>query len=547
MDKQFLKRLVEAHSWLGLIVSALLFVVFFAGSITLFKEEIHQWAFQPHYQLPAHSQSGKDQALPISAVFARVMQAKPFDAKRRATLVMPSEHMPYYRLRAHFFTVPERGDVAAEPVTKSKISTVIISPTTGEIIGDDDQFFLAKFIYRLHYQLNSSFGYEVIGFVTLFFFFALVSGIVIHARKLLSQFFRYQPAQDKRRKYLDMHTVIGVMTLPFTVMYAISGLIFNLLIIYQIAFVVVLYQGDEQTFREDSGYLSVSQPWQDKPWSSPDIDLLFSQTVAKYQQQPSSIRMFNYGDEGAAIHFRGESKSGFGQRFEVAYRIGQGPSAILFQQDSEHSNALKSGLAVVSTLHFGNYAGTDLRLIYFLLGLGVCVLIVTGNLLWIDKKARQRKSSAKTVALVTHFTLLGSVGVVLATVVAFLAERLLPPQLPAQLPVQVAERSDWLVYSFVLTLGITGLYLLYCTKKDNTKRCLSGLLGLSSVLLLGLVFHDWLVLSEVIIGLWHQGVKTVLVVDIGLLVVGIVLGYSGWRLHNKAGVQGGGRVPVVEY
>lgn len=531
MDKQSLKRLVEAHSWLGLMVSALLFVIFFAGSVTLFKEEINQWAFQPHYQL------SQGQRLPVSEVFAKVMQTKPFDAKSRATLVMPTEHMPYYQLRARFFI--DDNAKAEGSQGKTQQSAVFINPATGKIIGHDQQFFLANFIYRLHYQLNTSYGYELIGFVTLFFFFSLVSGIFIHARKLVSQFFRYQPQQDKRRKWLDMHNLIGVMTLPFTVMYAISGLIFNLLIIYQIAFVVVAYQGDEQQLREDSGYFSVSQQLskrlperlpeqeqkqeQEQPWQSPDIDGLYQQVVEKYQHQPESIRMYNYGDKNAAIHFRGEEKEAFGQRFEVAYTLSD--NKVLFQKDSEHPNAMSRGLAVMAKLHFGNYAGPDLRLIYFLLGLSVCVLIVTGNLLWIDKQARKRNSSAKTVSLVTGFTLLGSVGVVLATVVAFLTERLLPVDLP--------DRSSFMVYSFVLSLVVTAVYLYFARPDDNNKnQCLSRLLGLSSLLLFTLVLLDWVLLREVIAGLWYQGVKTVLAVDAGLMVIAAILGHSAVRLGS---------------
>ncbi len=44
MNKEFLKGITEAHSWLGLIISGLLFVVFFAGAIALFRAEITQWS-----------------------------------------------------------------------------------------------------------------------------------------------------------------------------------------------------------------------------------------------------------------------------------------------------------------------------------------------------------------------------------------------------------------------------------------------------------------------------------------------------------------------
>ncbi|MCJ8267996.1 MAG: PepSY domain-containing protein, partial [Psychrosphaera sp.] len=190
MSRQFLRRLTEAHSWLGLMASTLLFVIFFAGSVTLFKEEIHQWAFQPHYQLD------QGQPLPVSKIFAAVMKAQPFDPKGRVTLVMPNQHMPYFQLRARFLNA-------------HKFTKVVIDPTTGAIVDDNIQFFLSTFIYRLHYELNVSFGYELIGVVTLFLFFMLVSGVLIHARHLISRFFRYQPDKQKRTKLLDMHTVIG--------------------------------------------------------------------------------------------------------------------------------------------------------------------------------------------------------------------------------------------------------------------------------------------------------------------------------------------------
>ncbi|WP_394392147.1 PepSY domain-containing protein [Shewanella woodyi] len=49
MNKEFLKRITEAHSWLGLIISGLLFIVFFTGSISLFRNEIALWSILPHH------------------------------------------------------------------------------------------------------------------------------------------------------------------------------------------------------------------------------------------------------------------------------------------------------------------------------------------------------------------------------------------------------------------------------------------------------------------------------------------------------------------
>ena len=43
MNKEFIKRLTLAHGWIGLVFSSLLFIIFFAGSIALFRQEITLW------------------------------------------------------------------------------------------------------------------------------------------------------------------------------------------------------------------------------------------------------------------------------------------------------------------------------------------------------------------------------------------------------------------------------------------------------------------------------------------------------------------------
>jgi hypothetical protein len=220
------------------------------------------------------------------------------------------------------------------------------------------------------------------------------------------------------------------------------------------------------------------------------------------------------------IHFRGEQTTPFGQRYEIAYTLKD--QSLVLQKDSEHANALTSGLAVMAKLHFANYSGIDLRWLYFFLAMTVCGLIVSGNLLWIDKQARQRKPSVKSLALVSNITLLGSVGILLATAMSFLFERLLP--------LQLAQRSQWLVYGFVLSLTATAVFLYF---NKNKIHCLRILLKLTSLLLVVLVVTDVLLLGNTIIDLWQQGFKAVLTTDIVLIIAAVILGYAGHKLHPK--------------
>jgi len=75
MNKEFLKRITDAHSWLGLIISGLLFVVFFAGSVALFRAEISQWSMQPHFEV------SQGQPLALSEILAIAIKDEPFELK----------------------------------------------------------------------------------------------------------------------------------------------------------------------------------------------------------------------------------------------------------------------------------------------------------------------------------------------------------------------------------------------------------------------------------------------------------------------------------
>ncbi|NQZ23878.1 MAG: PepSY domain-containing protein [Colwellia sp.] len=504
MDKEFLKRITDAHSWLGLIISGLLFIIFFAGSIALFRDEINQWSFQPHYEV------AQGEKLAISEVMEKAISGRKFTPKEHLIIITPSDNLPYYTIYV---------DVEHEEGEKDYVG-FFMDPVSGEEVAAPDDYFLATFIYALHVNLNIPNGSYIIGFVTLFFFFALISGIFIHARKMFSNFFKYRAEKQKRSQLLDMHNIVGVMSLPFTIMYAISGLIFNLVIIYQIAFAVVLYQGDQQALLDDAGYQAVEPQWLDKPWKSPNIDQIYAATTDKYNTEPRMIRMYNYGDESAVMHMFGQVKDDFAEEYEVAYNLSNDSPLLI--KDSANPNTLVQGLHVISRLHFGNYAGFDLRIIYFILGIGVCGLIITGNMLWLEKRARQRNQSEKTLKFVTNFTLLSTGGIVLATSMAFLAERLLP--------ITFSQREDYMVYSFVLSLALVAFSLIF---NHNKKLFLSLLLRGSALILLLVLIVDWVMFGSKGVMLWQQGIKTIIGTEIGIMVMALLFYYCGAKLKNK--------------
>ncbi len=488
--------MTHAHSWLGLIISGLLFTIFFCGTLSIYREEISQWAVQPHYDL------AEGITKPVSDIMAIAIEGEKFDAHEHLSLVLPTKIKPYYTAYV---------DIEHEPGEKDYVS-FIIDPVTGEKLNHVEQFFLANFIYKLHYNLNFSLGSYLLGFVTLFFFFALISGILIHAKKMVSNFFKFRTTQTKRSKLLDMHNVIGVMSLPFTLMYAISGLIFNLVIIYQIAFALVLYKGDRQALLDDAGYVAIEPKWQDEKWQQPDIDSVFNEIANRENYQPSFVRMYNYGDESAVLHVGGTMAGQLGGRFDLATQLSSLEETAL--NDPINTNMVRKGLQVVANLHFGNYAGFDLRLLYFVLGISVCVLIVAGNLLWVDKKIKQRSGSERAVNIARRYTLISTAGVVFAVAICFLLERILP--------ITMLERDQWLINSFIGALVIATII---SSLSQQTRSSLAYLLNMSACAGIAVCVYDVMFFSDKIISLVRTGYTYTAWVNFTIMVLAMACFY----------------------
>jgi len=93
MNKEFVTRNTEAHGWLGLIISGLLFVVFFTGAISFFREEVQLWATSAH--IKSISLEGQE-ILPVSQILEIAIAGRDFNAREHLTIYPPTHHEPYY-------------------------------------------------------------------------------------------------------------------------------------------------------------------------------------------------------------------------------------------------------------------------------------------------------------------------------------------------------------------------------------------------------------------------------------------------------------------
>src|SRR5690606_5965394 len=101
-----------------------------------------------------------------------------------------------------------------------------------------ESYDLGEFLYRLHFlaQLNQvpirlgvPFGYMIAGLVSFLFLFALITGLMLHWDKIVSNFFIFRPFSKWKTIWTDAHTALGVIGFPYQFIFAVTGiiLIFN--------------------------------------------------------------------------------------------------------------------------------------------------------------------------------------------------------------------------------------------------------------------------------------------------------------------------------
>ncbi|RXJ74821.1 hypothetical protein CS022_00955 [Veronia nyctiphanis] len=299
------------------------------------------------------------------------------------------------------------------------------------------------------------------------------------------------------------------MGLPFHIMYAFTGLVFNLVIVYQISYAVLLYQGDQERLLQAAGFNEphIEESGNALPMSG--LNALVEKAKADIGNQPfRRIVIEHFGDTSAVAIFQNRSVDHFSTQAEVHYRFSDQSQTYITHDN--YDNAVRSGLQVIASLHFGDFAGYGLRIAFFLFGIATCYIIITGNLMWVEKRAKQRNYSQRGLNFVRRLTVGGFIGVVLATSVGFLAARLLSADLPER-----AQYLEQLVY-FTWILSVIFAQVM---KKSGVAA--SVLLYLSGSCFIATLVADWTLVGIEISQLVMLGHVDILIVEALLITLGV--------------------------
>ena len=90
MKASTIRQATEGHGWLGLFLSVPLFMIFWAGAMTLFQPEITRWATLPHFPLEESMEN-----LSLNVLVEQGLEQVDVDSDRPLLVVLPNACLLY--------------------------------------------------------------------------------------------------------------------------------------------------------------------------------------------------------------------------------------------------------------------------------------------------------------------------------------------------------------------------------------------------------------------------------------------------------------------
>ncbi|CAB3700097.1 MULTISPECIES: PepSY-associated TM helix domain-containing protein [Achromobacter] len=364
------------HKWTSLVCTIFLLIICLTGLPLVFHHEIEHWL---------------DDAKPLSDVPAGTPPANLDKLVNSAKSMYPGEVIDY------LFFDPDEPQVYVGMAKKpgdGQVSghAVRMDGRTGDVLLDgppyaEDKFSFMGIMLALHVDLFAGLPGELfLGFMGLLFCVAIVSGVVLYGpfmKKL--EFGTVRATRSTRLKWLDLHNLLGIVTLVWAFVVGFTGVINEL---------------STPLFRlwQSTELVRILEPY--KGQSVPT-------ELASAQLAADTAKKAMPGNEVSFIAFPGNA---FGSPHHyIAWMRGDTPltsklntPVLVDGKTGELTTVAKmpwylTALEVSRPLHFGDYAGLPLKIIWALLDLITIVVLVSGLYLWV---ARRRATEARINELV---------------------------------------------------------------------------------------------------------------------------------------------------
>ena len=352
--------LFQIHLWVGLILGVYVCIIGASGSVIVFEDDLTRLTrpelFRP---LPEHEPALYESLPKIMA-----------DVR---------DHYPNYEPFAIFFPIDSEPALQFEgllrtPGRQDEFLNVYVDPATGRVLGTTNHYFWLSRVRELHVRLLAGRTGLILNGCGGILLAALAgTGGVIWWRGIRR--WRLALRVDVRRKWsrinFDLHSAIGVWLVVFVAMWAVSGIYF----VWPNGFISMLDRltptrsalfPTVHTSPHFQGLLPIKNFIQKARSLNPECRLLEVE-LPKQNTDPFVVVVASGGDFRRATHLFFDPARG-----EILGSWTRGQITTM---------GAKS-VPLLADLHFGEYWGLGIKVLWAALGLALPVLAITGALMY---------------------------------------------------------------------------------------------------------------------------------------------------------------------
>lgn len=354
LSPQLVKRSLSSHSWLGLMIGGLMYIICLSGTLAIFYEEIERW------EQPLAEESTEIDPQFAEAVFNRYISASETQLTEHMYLVFPNEILPRLKVSS---------DLEGRYVNHDG--------SLGEEAHDELSGLITGLHLNLHLPVNI--GIVLVSATGAILCGLIITGFLAHP-SIVKDAFKLRAGGSGRLGQVDLHNRLSVWGAPFHLMIALTGAYVGLVMLVVWLFAAATDGAtpesitaeafpSEPALENQAPVYAVARALEKVRELSPDGRLLYlivhdapteNRFMEFYAQQPGLLAWsenYRFDTAGNYLDTAGYTQGGARQVMYSVYR-----------------------------LHFGHFGGFITKLFYVVLGLSLTVVSATGINIWLEKR-----------------------------------------------------------------------------------------------------------------------------------------------------------------
>lgn len=367
-ERPLVQRALAGHAAIGLLVGALLYIVLLTGSLSVVHERLLRWENVDAPRVEALS------PIKVQRALAQAWHAPGKSPSKTLYIALPNaasgRAVVYNDDGAHL--LDQDGAIAAEAA----------NPWT-------------EFLLALHEHLNlpATFGLILVGLLGVMMAALSITGIVAHPR-IARDAFLLRARGHRQLAQADWHNRIGTWTLPFALAIALTGAFFGLGSVGAGLIARVYHGGDvSRVYSPVFGDFVGHDP---RPAPLADVATALRTMHNRFPDaEPGFVTVVGPGTKGQRVIVLAE----------MPRRLIYGENFLFDAAGTYHGTVgLSDGrlgqqaAASAYKLHFGDFGGWPVELLYLALGLAVTAIAGTGMSLWLQKRHKKGHDCARLEA-----------------------------------------------------------------------------------------------------------------------------------------------------